>query len=195
MTKEEYEEYEEETEEETEEESTPKAKTKKLELDWEMDPAERLEKEIEFTSDPNRKQIGAFLLEEFKKDAVIKNDYKAKKITLDKVFGFVYSEAGKRKRTGNCVMMSEQEVYGLVIHYIHDGEIKEEKAKKYVLTEEEKLSIEEQARQEYLEEQKRKIEDQERNKLEKAEKAKQKAIEKEKAKAEASGQMSIFDDL
>lgn len=55
MANEEYEEYEEETEEETEEESTPKAKTKKLELDWEMDPAARLEKEIEFTSDPNRK--------------------------------------------------------------------------------------------------------------------------------------------
>lgn len=175
---------------------TKKAKTQKLELDFELDPVERLTKEIDFTDDPNQKAIGNFLLEEFKKDEVIKADYKAKKITLDKILAFVKNEARNRvsAKTGTqCVMMSDQEVYGLVIHYIHDGAPKESKETKCILTKEEKKSLEEQAREEYLAEQKAKIAEAERKKAEKEKAARERALEKEKKEREELGQMSLFD--
>ena len=187
---------EEELVENGETEKSPKKET--LKLDFELDPVERLTKEIDFTDDPNQKAIGNFLLEEFKKDEVIKADYKAKKITVDKILAFVKNEAKKRvsAKTGTqCVMMSDQEVYGLVIHYIHDGAPAPTKDSSYTLTKEEKKSLQEQAKEEYLAEQKRKLEEAEKKRIEKEQAAKAKALEKEKEEREKSGQISLFEEF
>ena len=185
-------------EEETEEKSEPKTKSKKetLTLDFEMEPEERLKAEINFTDDPNQKAIGEFLLQEFGKDSTIKDDYKAKKVTLDKILGFVTNEAKKRaekQKNRSCVMMSDQEVYGLVIHYVHDGAVPTKEETGYTLTKEEKKSLQEQAKEQFLREQKLKLEKEEEKRIEKEKKAKERAIEKEKKEREESGQMSLFD--
>jgi len=183
--------------EEVEEQEPKKEKKIKLELDFDMDPIERLRKEIDFTDDPNQKAIGEFLIIELGKDNVLKGDYATKKITLDKMFKFVTNEARNRLKTKSgtqCVMISDQEVYGMVIHYVHDGDIPQEKGTKYVLTKEEKKSLQEQAREEYLAEERRKIEEAERKKREREEAARKKALEKEKKEREESGQISLFDD-
>jgi len=183
--------------EEVEEETPKKEKKIKLELDFDMDPIERLRKEIDFSDDPNEKAIGEFLIIELGKDNVLKTDYATKKVTLNKILDFVTNEAKNRLKTKSgtqCVMISDQEVYGMVIHYVHDGDIPEEKGNKYVLTKEEKKSLQEQAREEYLAEERRKIEEAERKKREREEAARKKALEKEKKEREESGQISLFDD-
>ncbi len=193
-----------ETEEDAEEESVQsvqkgkQAKSQKLELDFNMDSSERLSKEIEFTDDYSKKAIGEFLLNEFTKDEVLKADYKARKLTLDKIFDFVKHEAKKRVKSqsgAQCVMISDTEVFGLVIHCVHDGEIKEDKSDKYVLTKEAKKSLEEQAKEEYLTEQKRKLEEAEKKRIEKEKAARERALAKEKKEREESGQISLFDDF
>lgn len=179
----------EEEEEETETEENKPTKGEKLTLDFEMDPSERLRKEINFSTDTNEKAIGEFLLKEFEKDNVLKADYKDKKVELNKILAFVINEAKKRAETQknrSCVMMSDQEVFGLVIHYVHDGAPKDVKKDKYTLTKEEKKSLEQQAREEYLAEQKRKLAEEEQKRLEKAR-------AKEKKALEDSGQMTLFD--
>ena len=186
-------------EEETEEKSEPKTKSKKetLTLDFEMEPEERLKAEINFTDDPNQKAIGEFLLQEFGKDSTIKADYKAKKVTLDKILGFVTNEAKKRaskQKNRNCVMMSDTEVFGLVIHFVHDGDIPETKGQNYTLTKEDKKSLEEQARAEYLAEQKKKLEEAEKKRIEREKKAKERAIQKEEQERKERGTISLFDD-
>lgn len=182
----------EELELEEEEEENKPTKGEKLTLNFDMDPSERLRQEIDFSTDANEKAIGEFLLKEFEKDNVLKADYKDKKVELNKILAFVINEAKKRAETQknrSCVMMSDQEVFGLAIHYVHDGAPKESKKEKYTLTKEEKKSLEQQAKEEYLAEQKRKLAEEEQKRLEK-EKA---ARAKEKKALEDSGQMTLFD--
>lgn len=187
---------EEELVENDETEKSPKKET--LKLDFDMEPMERLGKEIDFVDDPSEKAIGEFLLQEFEKDNHLKADYKDKKVTLDKIFAFVKKEAEKRvsvKSGAQCVMMSSQEVYGLVIHYVHDGAPAPTKDSSYTLTKEEKKSLQEQAKEEYLAEQKRKLEEAEKKRIEKEKAAKAKALEKEKEEREKSGQISLFEEF
>ena len=186
----------EEEEEETETEENKPTKGEKLTLNFDMDPSERLRQEIDFSNDANEKAIGEFLLKEFEKDNVLKADYRDKKVELNKILAFVINEARKRaesQKNRSCVMMSDQEVFGLVIHYVHDGAPKESKKEKYTLTKEEKKSLEQQAREEYLAEQKRKLADEEQKRLEKEKAAREKARAKEKKALEDSGQMTLFD--
>ena len=181
----------EESEEETEEKES-----NKIELDFGMDPVERLTKEIEFTQDANKKAMGNFLLEEFKKDETIKADYRDKKITLDKIYQFIVNEAQKRakaQKNSTCVVMSDAEVFGMIVHYVHDGASAASKDTTYTLTREEKKNLEEEAKKQYLAEQKAKLAEEEAKKAEKEAAAKAKALEKEKKEREESGQLSLFD--
>lgn len=187
---------EEELVENGETEKSPKKET--LKLDFDMEPMERLRKEIDFVDDPSEKAIGEFLLQEFEKNEVLRADYRDKKVTLDKIFAFVKNEAEKRvsvKSGTQCVMMSVQEVYGLAIHYVHDGAPTPTKDSSYTLTKEEKKSLQEQAKEEYLAEQKRKLEEAEKKRIEKEKAAKAKALEKEKEEREKSGQISLFEEF
>ena len=164
-----------------------------LTLDFEMDPVERLKKEIEFTNDDSQKRIGEFLLVEFSKDENIKNDYKERKVTLENIYNSIVEVARKKANGSSCVSISDEEVFGLAIHFIHDGEIKNQNSSSYTLSKDEKKSLEEQAKEEYFAEQKRKLEDAENKRIQKEKAAKEKALEKEKKQREESGQMSLFD--
>lgn len=165
-----------------------KEKVEKIELDFLMDPIERLQKEIDFTNSDYQKIVGKFLISKFKDDEVLKICYKERKVTLKTIWDSIVATA-KKKAVSGAAVMSDDEVFGLAIHFVQDGEIKVTKEEKFTLTKEEKKSLEQQARQEYLAEQKKKIEEAEKRKLEKE----NKKIEAEKDKAKKCGQISLFD--
>ena len=61
--------------------------------------------------------------------------------------------------------MSDDEVFGLAIHFVQDGKFKEDKNDTFTMTKEEKKSLEEQAKIEYLAEQKQKLEEVEKKRI------------------------------
>ncbi len=183
-----------EEEEETEEpkEKKSKGKTEKLELDFSMNAVDRLRQEIDFTDSEYQKVVGEFLLKEFAKDEQLRLAYFTRKVTLKAIWDSIVA-AAKKKAVGGSAVMSDEEVFGLAIHFIQDGKVKEERSQKYVLTKDVKKSLEEQAKEEYLAEQKAKLAEEDRKRKEREEKAKKKALEKEKKELEDSGQMTLFD--
>lgn len=168
-----------------------------IELNYDEDPIVRLQKEIDIINDKNAKLIGKFLLEEFKSDETLKADYSAKKRNLKQILDFVKNTAETRlkgQNNANCVMVEDKEVYGWVIHYVHDGKVEvPDDENTFLLDEETKASLEEKAKEQYLAECKRKLEKQEAMRIEREKKAKEKALAKEKEEQEASGQLNLFD--
>ena len=183
---------EEELDEEAEDETKTDSKKEKIELDFKMDAGERLAKEIEFTDSEYQKVVGSFLLKKFEEDEHLKIAYFERKVTLDQIWNSIVDVA-KKKAVKNAAVMSDDEVYGLAIHFIQDGKVKEIKSSSYVLTKESKESLKERAEKEFIAEQKKKLEEAEKKRIEKEKRAKEKAIEKEKKAREEIGQMSLFD--
>lgn len=165
----------------------------KMDLDFNSDPVGRLTKEVSFTDDEYKKVVGNFLLQQFKTDEVLKNAYFTRKVTLEEVWESITKVARKKAADNDYAVMSDEEVFGLAIHFVQDGKIKVKSVEIYTLTKDEKKSLEEQAKEEYLAEQKAKLEAEETKRIEKEKKAKEKALEKERKQAEESGQMSLFD--
>lgn len=190
MEKEELEEIEEEDTELDEEpkETAKKPKAEKLELDFNADPIERLQNEIDFTDVEYQKMVGKFLLEQFTKDKILAECYRNRKVTLKAVWDSIMA-AARKKATSGAAVMSDEEVYGLAIHFVQDGEVKENPGEKYTLSKAEKKSLEEQARADYLAEQKRKLEEEERKRAGRE----KKKLEEEKKRREESGQILLFD--
>lgn len=171
----------------------------KLELQMDMDPVERLTKEIEFTKIESAKRVGQFLLEQFKKDVVLRECYRDRKVALNNLWGYIVNQARKvADGQGSCAI-DDETVYGWAIHFVQDGEIKEPATEKLVvtrtvITEEEKEQAKAKALEEFKNQEVKRLEE-ERQKQEEKEKAKRKAaLEKEKKKREESGQISLFDD-
>lgn len=156
----------------------------KQEINLNINAIERIKQEIEFTKSVNQKAVGNFLLEEFKKDEVLKNDYQEKKITLDDVMKFIFETARAMAKGEATLMLEDKEVYGMAVHYIHDGKIEIKKDDSYTLTRQDKADLEQKAKDEYLREQKQLL----------AKKEKKKA-EKEKAKNQELGIMNLFEDF
>jgi len=184
---------EEEEEVEIEETAAEDSKKEKLELDFNMDAVERLTKEVEFTDSEYMKVVGKFLIKKFEEDEPLKKAYFERKVTLEQVWNSIVDAARKKAEGANSCCMSDEEVFGLAIHFIQDGKIEVAKKEKYVLTKESQESLKERAEKEFVEEQKRKLEEAERKRIEKEERAKEKAIEKEKKHQEESGQLNLFD--
>ena len=185
-----------ESEEEKKDAKTPKGKKETLELDFSMNAIDRLRKEIDFTNDVYKKAVGEFLIKEFAKDENLRMAYFTRRVTLEQVWKHIYEYARAQTKiqgSSSCVVLPDAEVFGQAIHFVQDGEVKENKESKLVLTKEVRKSLEEQAKDEYLAEQKRKLEEAERKKAEREKAAKAKALEKEKKEREESGQISLFD--
>lgn len=193
MADEEILEVEEEEEVEVEETEVDDSKKEKLELDFNMDAVERLTKEVEFSDSEYMKVVGNFLLKKFVEDEPLKKAYFERKVTLDQVWNSIVESARQKASGANSCCMSDEEVFGLAIHYIQDGKVKEYKKETYVLSKESQESLKERAEKEFVEEQKRKLEEAERKRIEKEERAKEKAIAKEKKHEEESGQLNLFD--
>lgn len=59
-----------------------------------------------------------------KKDESFNQAYSNKEKSMDKCFAYIVSEARKR---GNEVCMTDEEVFGLAVHYYVEGDIKDVK--------------------------------------------------------------------
>lgn len=59
-----------------------------------------------------------------KKDESFNQAYSNKEKSMDKCFAYIVSEARKR---GNAVCMTDEEVFGLAVHYYVEGNIKDAK--------------------------------------------------------------------
>ena len=58
------------------------------------------------------------------KDEAFKTAYENKAKSMDKCFAYIVSEARKR---GNAVCMTDEEVFGLAVHYYVEGDINDVK--------------------------------------------------------------------
>ena len=163
-----------------------------IELSFELDPIERLEKEIEVEDDSQRVVIGNYLKSRFESDEALRNAYKGKKRTLRDVYKYVIDCAKNLAPNGYGVMVEDKDVYGWAVHYILDGK-QEHTTKTYTLTKEEKKSIEEQAKERYMNEVLAKLRAEDEEKKKKEEEKKAKELAKFNKKKEDEGAISLFD--
>lgn len=185
------EELDEEMEDEAEEESAEtETGDTKIELDFSLDPIERLKIEIESTQDLNCKKIGAYLLEQFAKDEPLKNAYRDRKIVLNAVGNFVV-ECAKKELNGKNGFIDDEVVYGWVLHYVQDEPVKIAEAEKLVLSVEDKEAAKKRAIAKFEADELAKIKAKEQKKAE----AEKRKVEKEIKREKDSGQMDLFADF
>lgn len=176
---------------ETETVEVEETKEEKIKLDFSLDPVTRLTQEIEAAkNDFMASAIGSYVLEQFKTNEPLKNAYKDRKITLEAIIKYVNNCAAKQLHNKNGAI-EDKVVFGWVIHYIQDEEVKISAKDSYEvkLTKDEKEKAKEEALKKYESEELAKLKKQQ----EREEKAKQRAIDKEKKKYEESGQLQLFD--
>lgn len=163
-----------------------------IELSFDLDPIERLDKEIEIEEDSQKVIIGRYLRSRFESDETLRNAYKEQKRTLDDVYEHVIHCARELAKNNNGVMVEDKDVYNWAVHYILDGdEIRE--GETYVLSVEEKKSIEEQAKEKYMNEVLAKLRAEDEEKKKKEEEKKAKELAKFNKKKEDEGAISLFD--
>lgn len=119
-----------------------------IELNFEMDPVERIQIEIEHTSNGMLKCIGSYLLEQFQKDEVLKNCYKDRKITLAAIERYV-NNCANQYLNGVNGGVEDKVVYGWVLHYVQDEKVEITEAATVTLTEQEKKDAHAEALKEY----------------------------------------------
>lgn len=163
-----------------------------IELSFELDPIERLDKEIKIEDDSQKVIIGRYLRSRFESDEVLRNAYKEEKKTLDDVYEYVIDCARELAKNNNAVMVEDKDVYNWAVHYILDGEQRRE-GETYVLSVEEKKSIEEQAKEKYMNEVLAKLRAEDEEKKKKEEEKKAKELAKFNKKKEDEGAISLFD--
>lgn len=184
------EEEEEEVKDVAEEEEKIEETVKKIELDFSMDPIERLNIEVGEVEDSNAKEIGAYLLEQFLKDEPLKEAYRTRKMTLESVNKEI-TRCAKEKLGGKNGRVSDAEVFGWVLHFVQDGknDTIETNQSSYQIS---KIDEAEAKRKALV-----RFEEEELKRLKKVEEKKRKAEEaklaKDKKKAEEVGQISLFD--
>lgn len=174
-------------------------KKTEVELDWEMNPIERLESETKalHETDFMGVAIAAYISAEMNKDENLAKAYKERKVTLNSILEFVMAEARKRLN-GKNGQIPDAEVYGWAIHFIIDGKIPKQTGEslKLTISQEDREAARQEALKKLQEEELAKLRKAEAKKLErekkKVEAAKKKAEEEERRRKEA-GYMSLFD--
>lgn len=151
-----------------------------IELNFEMDPVERLQIETEHTTNPMMKCVGQYLLEQFQKDEVLKNCYKDRKITLEAIDKYV-NDCAKNYLNGVNGGVEDKVVYGWVLHYVQDEKVEITNATSITLTEQEKKDAHAEALAEYKKDMLHELE---------SRSTKPKAAKKEK---KDDGQLSLFE--
>lgn len=170
---------------------------KKIDLDWGMDPSERLRIETEALPENDQMRLVAKeLIAEFAKDPNLAEAYRAKKRTLEEVIDYIVGEA-RKMAVGSRAMVSDETVYGWAIHYVQDGEEKETKVKKLsvnVLTRETEEEIAEKAKKDFYESEMRRLKDEAERKAKKERERAEKKKAEEEAKKRERGyeQVSLF---
>lgn len=178
-----------------------------IELDWDMDPAERLKAEADSLKEGDQMRLVADALQkEFAKDPDLAAAYKDRKVTLEAVIGYIMDEA-KKVAVDNRAMVSDETVYGWAIHFVQDGKVKEPKGKSLsvkALPKETEQEIAEKAKKDFYEAEMKRLAEEKRKADEKAAKEAEAKAKRDAEKAERkrkkaeeefakSGQMSLFE--
>lgn len=170
---------------------------KKIELDWGMDPSERLRIEMESMQENDQMRLVAKeLIAEFAKDPILAEAYREKKRTLDEVIEYIVGEA-RKMAVGSRAVVRDEEVYGWAIHYVQDGKEKGTKEKKLsvgVLTKEDEKEIAEKAKKDFYDAEMRRLkEEAERKAKRERERAeRKKAAEEARNRERGYEQVSLF---
>lgn len=176
--------------------------SEEIKISFDLEPSERLKQEIETLNekDTTGKRIGAFLLEQFKKDRPLSDAYRDRKVMLDDVLGYVNSMAEDLAKTiyegRHAICVDDATVFGWVIHFVQDGDLPENRPtmeKIVILTEEEKEDAKAMALKRFEEEQYNELVAAEKAKKEAEEKRLKRLKDKEKKEREESGQLLLFD--
>lgn len=173
---------------EEETESNESSSEDKIKLNFDMDPSDRLQIEIDNNTDEMAKNIGRYLLDKFNNDEPLKKAYKDRKITLYNIMGYIQKCAAKMLNNVSGGI-EDKVVYGWVLHYVQDEEVKITTEETVTISKQDKEAARKRAVKRYEDEQLEKLKKEEERKL----KAELKKKEKEKQKQEESGQMSLFD--
>ena len=180
----------EEEAEETSEKPKKQSKKKKkseneVELDWDMDPTERLKVEMEALQENDQMRLVAkMLIEEFAKDPNLAAAYKERKVTLEAIIKYIMAEAQKAA-VNNRAMIEDKTVYGWAIHFVQDGEVKKTDAKKLsvaVLPKKTEEEIAEQAKKDFYEAEMKRLAEEKRKAEEAAKKEAERQAKKEAAR-------------
>ena len=163
-----------------------------VELDFEMDPLERLKIEVANTSDSIEKVIGKYLLTEFEKEEKLKNSYKERKIKLTDVVDFINTKAKEYLQNQNGAI-EDVVVFGWGVHYVLDEEVKMPEKQSYSISKNDEETARLMAIKRIEEEHYQKLKKEEEQKQQKEKKTKEKLEEKEKKLQEEIGQLSLFD--
>ena len=170
---------------------------KKIELDWGMDPSERLRIEMESLQENDQMRLVANeRIAEFAKDQSLAEAYRAKKRTLEEVIDYIVGEA-RKMAVGSRAVVRDEEVYGWAIHYVQDGKEKGTKEKKLsvgVLTKEDEAELVEKAKKDFYDAEMRLLKEEADRKAKKErEKAeRKKAAEEAKNRERGYEQVSLF---
>lgn len=169
--------------------AAPKIKPKKagkaagvVELDWDMDPTERLKAEMgELQENDHMRLVAEMLIGEFAKFPNLAAAYRDRKVTLKAVIDYIMSEAQKTA-VNNRAMIEDKTVYGWAIHFVQDGKVKDagKKPSVKILPKKTEEEIAEQAKKDFYEAEMKRLAEEKA----KAEEAAKKEAEKAKAKAE-----------
>lgn len=147
--------------------------------------------------DTFKKALKQYLDDRAQNDALFAQAYAKEGKTIDECASFIIGEMNKKAQQG-CYVASDEEVFGLAVHYFDEDNLKDIKPQSaqivsnYKLTDADKIELEQQAKENaraaYLKE----LEQKEK----KAKKAREQRIEKAKKKAaEQPQQLSLFGDL
>ena len=178
---------------EVEEEEEPQKEASddgEISLDYDMDPIERLQIEIDNEKDGFVSVIGNFILEQFKKDEVLADCYRTRKVTLKVVSEKIYAQAKAYAKGSSSLAVDNEVVYGWALHIVQDEKLETPKSDSYKLTKKDKETAKAKAIAQFEQEEYAKLVAA-KKKAEEKEKAKRLA---EKKKREESGQISLFDD-
>ena len=141
-----------------------------------------------------KKALKQYLDDRAQSDALFAQSYAKEGKTIDECASFIIGEMNKKAQQG-CYVASDEEVFGLAVHYFDEDNLKDIKPQSaqivsnYVLTDADKIELEQQAKENaraaYLKEAEQK-----------EKKAREQRIEKAKKKAaEQPQQLSLFGDL
>lgn len=135
-------------------------------------------------------RIKEYLEKKAENDELFAKTYAKENKSLDECFKFIMSEA--QKKGGNAVCMTDEEVFGLAVHYYDEDDIKIKpmpNTRVEVSTSKEKIELTEEEKAIAKERAIRQLKDEELAKLKKAEEAHKKKLQE---KAEKRAQQEIL---
>lgn len=80
----------------------------------------KIEEQLQKYTDGFSQAVGKYLVERFKEDKTLEEKFNTKQIDLNQVRSYVLKTVRNSKHEGNSVVMTDAEVFDMVVHFILD---------------------------------------------------------------------------